>query len=66
MTNLLLLNHFYPYEFKEKATNRCIRYWSLVMVRNQLAAQVVKQNVWGNRLEISLIISSLSCKHLKG
>ena len=37
--NLLLLNNFYPVtsyhtdEFRKKATNYCVRFWSLVMVR---------------------------------
>ena len=30
-------------EFEKKATNYCIRVWSLVMVRNQLPAQLVKR-----------------------
>ena len=48
MINLLLLNNFYPVmsyrvQKKQTATNYCIRFWSLVMVRNQLPAQVVKE-----------------------
>ena len=48
MISLLLLNNFYPVishdidEFEKKAANYCIRFWSLVMVRNRLPAQVVK------------------------
>ena len=48
--NLLLLDNFYPviyrHEFKKKATNCCIR--SLVMVRNQLPAQVVNPLHWND------------------
>ena len=45
--DLLLLDNFYNKrchtdQLKKKATNYYIRIWSLVMVRNQLSAQVVK------------------------
>ena len=48
MISLLLLNNFYPVisyrqvQKRKKATNYRIRFRSLVMVRNQLPAQVVK------------------------
>ena len=45
--NLLLLNNFYPVMLyrrvrKESDELLYIRFWSLVMVRNQLPTQVVK------------------------
>ena len=49
MINLLLLNNFYPAissstSSKEKESDELLRtVWSLVMVRNQLPAQVVKR-----------------------
>ena len=38
------------YEFKRKATNHRIRFWSLVMVRNQLPTQVVKSGYFLRRV----------------
>ena len=45
MINLLLLNNFYPvmsYRRVQKESDELYTVWSLVMVRNQLSAQVVK------------------------
>ena len=48
---------------KQKATNYCVRFWSLVMVRNQLPTQVVKSI--RIRLTVSLYATSPVEGHVK-
>ena len=45
----------YRRELKQKATNYRARFWSLVMVRNQLPAQLVEHTSTVTR-EISILI----------